>query len=1730
MDIFDLNRTVIEDYERFARSFTKVKAVDIRGRLDELYAGRRFWPQPLLQISPRFKLGGSVAELVQGGVLSPECVDIFAAPDLADGTLALHCHQREAIVLAHQGRSFVVTTGTGSGKSLCFFIPIIDAVIRGRAAGEPARTRAIVIYPMNALANSQFGELRKFLGVQSPLVTFARFTGQEGRAEREKIAANPPDILLTNFMMLELLMTRQDDIDRKVMANCEGLSFLVLDELHTYRGRQGADVAMLVRRVRERLIAPGDGLQCIGTSATMASGGTEETRAKIVADVASTLFATAIGRADVIEETLARATDPSRTAEGVRADLGPAIEESVEHAFGGKTADAEIVQHPLAIWIETTLGLSVRSDGKWERAKPMTLADATQALAEQSGATPDKAASAIRNCLLSASRTERDRTGHGADRPFFAFKLHQFISGAGKLHGTLEPQGQRRIVFDGQVFDPESASKRLYAIHFCRNCGQEFHPVSLRSEEGARKVFARDIEAYPIADAPDDGRVDEQFGFLMPEPAGEDFSFAGRPEDYPETWQEVGKSGESRLKPPYRKRQGEAMRVAPNGTVGPVTGVVAWFFPGHFSFCPACGDVHDARGRDINRLAGLTAEGRSSATTMLVASVLRWMNGDLAGVPDDKRKLLGFTDNRQEAALQAGHFNDFIFVSLLRAAFLRALADCGSVGVSEDRLGEAMQRALGFTRDADARRGEWLVDPELLGGKVLLAEEALRAVLAHRVWVDQRRGWRFTNPNLEDLDLVAADYLGIEDLAANDAMFADAPDILRLAAPGARAAALRELCEGLRRGLAVESRALVNVELESLKSRCQGVIRQPWGFGSDEKPRLARTLIPAGVSRREISEKDEAIILRGGRQSVLGRTLSSPRIWGQKLAARDYPLVLGSLLKACDRYGLVVRVPTAFPKVDGWRLAGQMVRFRAKENPAPRRGNEYFSSLYQSLAAILGAAQADIFGYEAREHTAQVDNEHRQVRERRFRYGSDDRARLTEEIEDMRRMGEGNRFLPVLFCSPTMELGVDISTLNAVYLRNVPPTPANYAQRSGRAGRSGQAAMVLTYCAAQSPHDQYFFDRPAEMVQGVVRPPALDLANQDLVESHLHAVWLAATGVALSPRISEILDLAGADLPVRDELLVPMGDPSVGPNAERRILRVLDQLRDHLASDAAPWASDFTALARQIASSAPARFSDAFRRWRDLFQSAGRLREEANRILSDHSSRPEDRKGAKAQYRQAVEQEDLLKQGTDSASSDFFTYRYLATEAFLPGYNFPRLPLMAYIPAATDGTRKQTFLQRARFIAIGEFGPRSLIYHEGRAYRVTKAILKPESLVSGEGRLATQTVWVCRHCGAGHEGGQNPQACHACGGTMWLTIGKVYRIDNVDTWPAERITANDEDRQRQGFELRTTFSWAMRDGRYDVRVADVEDAEGLLCKLTFGAGAVLRRLNLGLRRRRDKQDIGFDINPRTGWWAKSAEEDDEQVPNEIATQRIVPTVEDRKQALLLRFPGTPPASPVVVTLQQALLRGIEAEFQVEESEILVEALPTRDERNALLFYEAAEGGAGVLTRLVSEPDALARVARRALGIMHFDIVADGIENRSDARCVAGCYRCLLSYYNQPDHEQIDRQNDEVKRFLWRLTLARTVPEPTGATDGDWLVTILSPGAPSPDAEPLGQLEGVAHAVWRGYYLVATRQPLPESLRVELEARAMTVISVGTDPSAWDSVRADLASALGMDRP
>ena len=206
MNVFDLDRSLVRDYERFARSFTQIRAPDIRTQVEKVYASARFWPEPLISINPHFERAASVADLAADGTLYPDTARVFRV----DGhPIRFHRHQAQAIAKAVRRQSFAVTTGTGSGKSLCFFVPIIDAAIRARVAREAARTRAIVVYPMNALANSQVNELEKFLD-QSELPerlrpTFARYTGQESQEERQRIREAKPDVLLTNFMMLEQL-------------------------------------------------------------------------------------------------------------------------------------------------------------------------------------------------------------------------------------------------------------------------------------------------------------------------------------------------------------------------------------------------------------------------------------------------------------------------------------------------------------------------------------------------------------------------------------------------------------------------------------------------------------------------------------------------------------------------------------------------------------------------------------------------------------------------------------------------------------------------------------------------------------------------------------------------------------------------------------------------------------------------------------------------------------------------------------------------------------------------------------------------------------------------------------------------------------------------------------------------------------------------------------------------------------------------------------------------------------------------------------------------------------------------------------------------------------------------------------------------------------------------------------------------------------------------------------
>src|SRR5262249_3008349 len=363
----------VDDYAGYTRGFIHVREPKLRDFVNRQLDEGVLWPEPLIQLNPAFEPGPSIDELVARGELHPECSGIFRRkprPDAVGDPLRLHPHQSDAIRVSRTGLPYVLTTGTGSGKSLAYIVPAVDHVLR-RGSGQGIQ--AIIVYPMNALANSQRGELEKFLcyGYPQgrPLVRFARYTGQESFDERKQIQQSPPDILLTNYVMLELLLTRPEE-RRTIIQAARGLRFLVLDELHTYRGRQGADVAMLVRRVRDALDAPR--LQCVGTSATLAGAEEPEQQRRQVSAVAGQLFGAEVLPEHVIGETLRRVTPARATADpSFRAELTARVADATRRP----PADfASFVRDPLSVWIESTFGVRPDATGtRLVRARPLAI-------------------------------------------------------------------------------------------------------------------------------------------------------------------------------------------------------------------------------------------------------------------------------------------------------------------------------------------------------------------------------------------------------------------------------------------------------------------------------------------------------------------------------------------------------------------------------------------------------------------------------------------------------------------------------------------------------------------------------------------------------------------------------------------------------------------------------------------------------------------------------------------------------------------------------------------------------------------------------------------------------------------------------------------------------------------------------------------------------------------------------------------------------------------------------------------------------------------------------------------------------------------------------------------------------------------------------------------------------------------------------------------------------------
>lgn len=1746
MDVFEFRDKLVSDYERFSRSFTTIKARDIKQAVDEAYKSGRFWQDPLIQLNPNFVRSGSIDDLVSQGVLAPKCGGIFRMKSPANPvgeSLTLYKHQAEAIEIAKRQESYVLTTGTGSGKSLSYFIPIVDDVLQRKNAGDPCKgITAIVVYPMNALCNSQLEQLGRYLtlgyGSGSEPVTFARYTGQESQDDRDRIAKNPPDILLTNYVMLELIMTRFESTDLAVRQHAEGLRFLVLDELHTYRGRQGADVAMLVRRVRERF---NQDLLSIGTSATMASEGTAESRSEAVANIASKLFGAPVKAGNIITETLEPVT---KTSSPFDSDV---LRVSIEAGVPLNATHEVLSEHPVAAWVEWNLGLE-EEDGKLVRiSQPLSVLEAAKRLSSESDLSVEVCRRYLSDFLLAAYQSQNE-----SGQSFFAFRLHQFISGAWNAYSTLDAPDERYVTLQGQQYKPGDRERPLFTLSFCRECGQEYFPVWADVEANVPNVFTpRDLTERSNDDE------EMQYGFLMPDPSSV-FDPGDLEGQYPENWLEF-RNGTPRLKRHFRRYRPIGVQVDTHGTVVK-DGLPAWFIPKAFRFClnPVCSAYFEGSTRsDLSKLSGLSSEGRSSATTVLAISSLRHLIG--TDLDDSTKKLLAFTDNRQDASLQAGHFNDFIQILLLRGALLAAIRKEPDEHLTDDLLTQRVLDCLHL------EPRDFAANPEAKGPRLQRAIKTLRDVLGYRLYFDLRRGWRITNPNLEQLNLLEIQYQDLMDCCQDEEEWQQRHPLLGSISPEIRFEIIHKLLERMRKGLCIKTIYLDLDVQERIRNLSFNQLKEPWGFSEDETLTNGAYMIPRPSLKLGYLEHG---LLHVSHRSAFGRWFISQARWGpgnphypDKFDENSYNDLIDDILGVLTTYGYVEPKDTDDGRT-GYQINSSVLEWRAARESAngdENKTNEFFRNLYANIAGILSSDDRFLHQLEAREHTAQVDAEVREEREIRFRRGLQKEGMQDGKIEPAG--------LPILFCSPTMELGVDIALLNAVYMRNVPPTPANYAQRSGRAGRSGQPALVVTYCGARAPHDQYYFSRPTDMVAGIVRPPTIDLANEDLIRSHFHAVWLAETGVVLGKSVREVLDRDKPEkLPLRQDLAEQIDVVHVVRRADGRARRILETLAEDLSQRFAPWYTE-TWLSSAMNSAARS-FDRAFDRWRSLYRATSSQIQSANAILNYPGATEQARREAKARHDEAYTQQNLLLDSRPTMNSDFYTYRYLASEGFLPGYNFPRLPLMAFIPGRRERVARDSFLSRPRFLGLSEFGPQSFIYHEGSAYRVRRAILtiREEVNVAGTTSLPVQGARICPSCGYGHFSDQRDfERCVNCdqmleGGRI---ISNLYRIEQVSTRRAMRITSDEEERQRQGYEMITTLRFGQENGHPRVEAAAVEEGDETLLELKYGPAATLWRVNLGWRRRKEKTIYGFSIDANTGEWTKDGQAptdaEDDKVADGKNVERVTPFVEDTRNVLIVQ-PRVDLSEEAMISLQYALKRGIEQEFQLEGAELAAEPLPDWNDRSAILLYEAAEGGAGVLTRLATDPDAIPRIARSALEICHYRSTSGEWHDRSELEdtnedCEAGCYRCLLSYYNQLDHAGIDRKDEDLVELLCRLTRGKrkALDSPHSADDSfdemmnastsslerEWLKYLKDNDYHLPDrAQPyLQEFSTRPDFAYSDHQtLVYIDGPVhlrerQESYDVEvtqrLEDAGLTVVRFGTDRAAWETTMADYAWIFGQ---
>jgi hypothetical protein len=1587
MDIFQTHRKIVDDYATYIRSFLRIADPAILSKVENELDKGKLWPEPLLQFNPSFEMFGSLDELAKVGTLHPDIKDIFSG-------YSLYRHQVEAIQLGTAGRDFIVTSGTGSGKSLTYIGTIFHQLLNNPGSKGVV---AVVVYPMNALINSQFAEFERYktnyqkaTGKEFP-ISFGQYTGQEKEEVRQKMRDNPPQILLTNYMMLELLLTRvrERSIRDGIYSN---LRFLVFDELHTYRGRQGADVALLMRRIRSRSEKP---VSCIGTSATMVSIGSLTEQKSKVAEVATKLFGQPFSSDQVVIETLTRSLDFN----GQSLDQS-ALAAAIANGINPEWDATHLRSHPVATWLENQVALE-EVEGRLVRRKPKRFSVIVDELSADSGVSQEQARLYLINLLQWISTANKRLQDSGQRYTFLPFKLHQFISQTGSVYTTLDQDENRFITLEPGVYkEDEDNKKPIFPNVFSRSSGHAFICVTRIGDQLEPREF-REVS---------DESEDATSGYLIVGDSQTDGDDIWNPSEdlelLPDTWLRSTKTG---LVPRTEKKDALPIKLFFDelGNCSDTKPLKwwGWFMKAPLLFDPTSGTFFDTKTNESTKLTKLGSEGRSTSTTITAFSILSRLAE--AGFSTADQKLLSFTDNRQDAALQAGHFNDFVQVVRLRTGIRKALDGAPSGTLNFATLGEAIFRALGLPFTEYANKNE---EPPMAAIRRKY-EECLQHYLVYRAVHDLRRSWRVVLPNLEQCALLSVEYADLDEIAAANEFWKPLPLVGGLSVLE-RKQFLGTILDFFRLEYAIHSENyLTQTRIKESEKQFRELLRPPWTLDKNED------LQEPYFIRLDPLNRTSGIFSKSmGPSSGLGKFIKlyvkqrgiDVNLKGEHY--RNFILQLMAMLEDTDF--LISRtakneknetVPLYRLKLERilWKSGDRqsvkpdVIKQRSYKNGIAPRPNAFFQHLYLLDFGVMKRLRGE-------DHTGQLGTDVRIEREELFRGGE----------------------ISALFCSPTMELGIDIKNLSVVHLRNAPPNPSNYAQRSGRAGRSGQGALVFTYCSSYSPHDRHYFNNQEALVAGAVIAPKLDLCNRDLLMTHLNAMVASEIGLpgldestGSKPSIMRLVLDDNDKMPLAPEIRAGLEiSPATFDSLRSSFKRTIKDFENDLKDKGSGWYSEQW-IDQNLVKIAD-HLDDALKRWRVLYRSARTILTRATQKIESGtlSLGSDEYRKHKRNQDQATRQLDLLRNQLDGRStelSEFYPYRYLASEGFLPGYNFTRLPLRVFLPT-TDSSGE--FVSRPRSVALREFGPRNIIYHNGRKYRVCQLVVQDAESSLTEAKISTKAGYflpddqkhleICPFTGLNLGDNANKEHLHDL---MEMAESRAEEID--------RISCEEEERLSRGFEVKTYFS--VDGGASDrVQKAIARTSENSFLNIRYVPAARLVHVNNHWRSDSDKK--GFPIGLISGDWRASMPEPNPQQIEEFRYVRLwTSNLADALYIEPIQPLGLKPNG--VVTLQHALKRSIERVFQVEPNEIGVVTVGDPESPN-ILIYEASEGSLGILSQFVQDVTVFHRVIEQAIELCRFD----------DPKYKGpASYDDLLSYYNQRDHKIMDRHliRDALEKLL-----------------------------------------------------------------------------------------------------